>query len=390
MNQYTTVMQQCLHFLPQSRFERIVGQHNADKGVRTFSCVNQLSVMIYAQATGKESLREIETGLKLQSNKWYHLGLTSVAKSTVADANNRRSYKIFEELFYALLEKCQNQIPQRKFQFENPLYSLDGSTIELCLSLFNWARFRRAKGAIKLHTLFNNRTQIPEFLEITTGKTHEVTVAQKKWKEWNLPQGSILAMDRGYIDYHWFNELDDGGIYFVTRAKKNMQYVPIKRSNQLERDVLKDEIIEFVLPEAINAYSKPIRLITFWDKTNQKILRFLTNNFDLTARQIAGVYKDRWQIETFFKWIKQNLKIKTFLGTSENAVLSQIWIAMIYYLILAYIKAQTNIAISAIELARIFSEMFLERVSMIDLFSLTTTSIAKYKKSRTSPQLTLW
>lgn len=390
MKEYTTVMQQCLQFLPKHDFEQIVGQHKADKGSRTFTCWNQLSVMIYAQATGKDSLRDIETGLKVQPKKWYHLGLTSVAKSTIADANMRRSHKIFEEVFYALLSKCKSHLPEREFQFENPLYSLDGSTIELCLELFDWAKFRKRKGAVRLHTLLNNRSQIPEFLEISTGKKHEIKVAQEQWKEWKLPKESILAIDRGYIDYEWFNELNKEGIYFVTRAKKNMQYVSIQQSNNLERDILKDEVIEFVLPEATESYPQQLRLVTFWDKTNQKTLRFLTNNLILTARQIAGIYKDRWQIEVFFRWIKQNLRIKTFLGTSENAVLSQIWIAMIYFLILAYIKAQTKIQLSAIELSRIFSEMFLERVSIIDLFSLTSTSIAKYKKTRASPQLTLF
>lgn len=389
MQNFNTVMQQCLHFLPKDKFEVLVGQHNADRGVRTFSCWNQLSVMLYAQATGKETLREIETGLKVQSQKWYHLGLKSVAKSTIADANSRRSYTLFESLFYELFQRTKDFIPQKKFAFKNELYSLDGSVIDLCLSLFDWAKFRKKKGAIRMHTLLNNKTQIPEFIEITTGKVHDITIAQQKWKKWNLPKESILAVDRGYIDYKWFGELNEAGIYFVTRAKKNMQYVPVKQQSQLERGILKDETIEFILEEAERNYPEQLRLVTFWCKEKQKVLSFLTNNFKLTARQIADIYKNRWQIELFFKWIKQNLKIKTFLGTSKNAVLSQIWIAMIYYLILAYIKAQANLSHSMLELSRMFAEVFLDRVSIIDLLSLKPNSVSRIKQKRASPQLRL-
>lgn len=391
MKYFSTVMQQCLQLLPQDQFDQFVGQHNGDKWTKTFSCYNQLSVMLYAQACGKESLRELEIGLRLHSNKWYHLGLMSVARSTVADANNRRSYEIFESLFYALLQRCREHIPcQKKFSFDNQLYSLDGSIIDLCLSLFDWAKFRTKKGAIQMHTLFNNKEQIPCFLNITEAKKHELPVARDTWKKWNLVKESILVFDRAFIDYEWFNDLDEEDIFFVTRAKSNMQYVAIEQQEVTEKNVLKDEIIELVLEEAEKAYPKKLRLITYWDKENQKEFKFITNNFELSPATIAAIYKARWDIEVFFKWIKQNLKIKTFLGTSKNAVLSQIWIAMIYFLILTYIKAQTKTDLSLSDLARVFADTFLYGIPIIHLLSLTPASLAPILKARASPQLHLF
>jgi hypothetical protein len=347
--------------------------------------------MLYAQATGKMSLRDIQIGLQVQSQKWYHLGLKSVARSTIADANNRRNYQIFEQLFYALLKRCNQYLPKKQFHFKNDLYSLDGSVINLCLNLFDWAKFRKQKGAIRLHTLFCNTTQIPTFLTITDGKKHEVTEARETWQDWNLPKESILVFDRGYIDYSWFSELDSNNIFFVTRSKKNMQYTIHQQLTIKENDVLKDEVVSFVLPTAEQKYPDKLRLITYWCATKQKQLQFITNNFELSATTIANIYKERWQIELFFKWIKQHLKIKTFLGTSKNAVLSQIWIAMIYFLLLAYIKAQTKTKLSLLELSRIFAEAFFSRVSIIDMLSLSPASISRQvRQARGSPQLTLF
>jgi len=380
-------MQQVLSFLPEKAFQKITGQHNGDKHVRTFSTKNQLSVMIYAQATGKESLRDIETCLKTQQNKWHDLGLTSAAKSTVADAGNKRSSKIFEELFYELLAECKNHIPDRKFDFGKSLYSLDGSLITVCLSLFNWARYRKRKGACRMHTLLDNTKGIPAFMCITDGKESELAVARDNWKNWKLPPDSILTFDRGYIDYSWMYELTQAKITFVTRAKKGMQCVVVDTIPVTEKNVIKDEVLELVRDEAEKDYPEKLRRVTFWDEEDKKMYYFLTNNFELSAAQIADAYKHRWEIELFFKWIKQHLKIKSFFGTSQNSVMSQIWIAMIYFLILAYIKAQAKIKTSLLEIARIFSEMFLERTSIIHLFSHTPASIRILKKNMKSPQM---
>jgi hypothetical protein len=391
MKHFTTIMEQCLQFLPKDKFDVFVGQHKGDHYTKHFTVWNQLAVMLYAQATGKKSLRDLQTGLQVYGGKWHHLGLKSAARSTVADANNRRSHEIFEKLFYALLARCHEYLPRKSFSFRNDLYSLDGTVIDLCLTLFDWAKFRKQKGAIRIHTLFHNTTQIPTFLTITDGKKHEITVTKENWEEWGLEKGSILVFDRGYVDYGWYHDLDEADIFFVTRAKGNMQYAVEMRNAATESGVIKDEIISFVLDDAEADYPERLRLITYWDEERQKELRFLTNNLELSAKTIADIYKERWQIEIFFKWVKQNLRIKTFLGTSKNAVLSQIWIAMIYYLILSYIKAQTKTSLSLLELSRILHEAFFYRVSIIDLLSLSPASVAKrLKRSRGSPQMELF
>lgn len=383
-------MQQVLGFLPNQVFKKIIGQHQSDKHIRSFSTKNQLSVMFYAQATGKESLRDIEISLKTNQNKWHDLGLVSVAKSTIADAGNRRTPQIFESLFYALLEECQKHIPNRKFDFGKTLYSLDGSLITVCLSLFNWARYRKRKGACRMHTLLDNTKGIPAFMCITDGKESELSVARENWKSWKLPPESIITFDRGYIDYSWMYDLHKENITFITRAKKSMQYAVIESLPVTEKNVIKDQIIEFVLDDAEKSYPEKLRLVTFWNEENKKTYYFLTNNFELSATQIADAYKHRWEIEVFFKWIKQHLKIKSFFGTSPNAVMSQIWIAMIYFLILAYIKAQAKLKVSLLDISRIFSEMFLEKISIIHLFSHTASSIRGVKKARGTPQLNLF
>ncbi len=391
MKNFITVMEQCLQFLPKDKFDVFVGQHDGNRYTKHFTVWNHLSVMRYAQATGKNSLRDIQTGLQVQGNKWYHLGLSSVARSTVGDANNRRSHEIFEKLFYALLERCHEFLPRKKFSFKNDLYSLDGSVVNLCLSLFDWAKFRKQKGAIRLHTLFCNTTQIPAFLTITDGKKHEIRETRETWREWNLPKESILVFDRGYLDYEWYYELNEADIFFVTRARGNMQYGIHRQQRITEEGVLSDEIISFVLDDAEEKYPDTLRLITYWDTEKKKEYRFLTNNFFLSAKTIADIYRERWQIELFFKWIKQNLKIKTFLGTSKNAVLTQIWVAMIYFLLLTYIKVQTKTSLSLLELSRVFSEAFFDRVSIIDLLSLSPASVSRsLKRARGSPQPVLF
>ena len=343
--------------------------------------------MFYAQATGKESLSDIETSLKVHQNKWHELGLVSVATSTMSDGCRRRSSEIFEELFYALLAECQSHIPNRKFDFGKDLYSLDGSLISVCLSLFNWARYRKRKGACRMHTVLNNTKEIPCFLQITDGKDAEISMARETWRDWGMAPESILLFDRGYIDYAWMYELQQEGMFFVTRAKKDMNFFVRESLPVHEPGVLKDEIIELVRTSAAKAYPEKMRRVTFWDEEKQKEYVFLTNNFELSAGQVAAAYKYRWEIELFFKWIKQHLKIKTFFGTSPNAVMSQIWIAMIYFLILSYLKAQAKLKASLLEMSRIFSEVFLQKIPLIHLFSHTPSSIRKIKNVRGSPQM---
>ena len=353
MHNPITVFNQLLHLLPRSKFDSVVHSIGADKYSKNFNCWQQLITLLFAQATGKDSLREIETGLRCNQKTWYHLGLDGVSKSNLAYANKNRPCEIFESLFYALLERTRNLLPnQSNFKFKNDIKSLDSTTISLCLSLFPWAKYRQQKGAFKLHTLFDVKTQIPELVIYSDANQHDMRIAKNI--DLLLSSDSILVMDRAYIDYEWLYSLHCQNVFFVVRAKKNMQHVVLGQ-HQLhhggsptiaESGIQKDEIIELVLPKAEEKYPEKIRKITYYDEKQDKTYIFLTNNFEFSAKTIADIYKSRWQIELFFKWIKQNLKIKTFLGTSKNAVLTQIWVAMIYYLILAYIKAQTKTSLS--------------------------------------------
>lgn len=383
-----TIFNQLLSFLPKHQFNQFVGQHKGDRYVKKLTTWNQLTALLYAQATGKKSLRDIETGMKIHENQWYHLGISSVAKSSLSYANNNRSYEIFEKLFYALLEQCKEVATSKNFKFNSPLYSFDSTTIKLCLSVFNWAKYRKEKGALKIHMLLDNTTTIPELLTISDGKKADITAV--KAMSLNLRKGSILVFDRGYVDYEWWKELDKDGITFVSRTKSSQNiFVVGQHKTRLEKNIISDEIVIFGDYNAMKIYKERLRMVKYWDEENKKEYAYLTNNFDLTARQIADIYKDRWQIELFFKWIKQNLKIKTFLGTSRNAVMSQIWIAMIYYLLLAYIKFQTKFKKSLLELTRMIRETIMLRRNLIDLLSLEVKTLFRIEKQK-SPQMSFF
>lgn len=392
MNYSNTIFGQLLNFLPKQRFKQFVAEHETDKHIRTLTTWNQFVALLYAQATGKDSLREIETGLSVHNNIWYHLGVGSVARSSLSEANAKRDYQVYEKLFYSLLERCREITPHRKFKFKNPLYSFDASIVNLCLSLFDWAKYRTTKGALKLHVLLDNRTAIPELVNITEGKVADVTIF-KKIKLETLEKGSIIVFDRAYIDYERWKEMNENELFFVSRTKssQNIFITGQHESAKLEKGVLADDIVIFGSYDVIEKekYPEKLRQIKYWDDDNKKELVFLTNNFKLTAKQVADIYKDRWQIELFFKWIKQNLKIKTFLGTSRNAVMTQIWIAMIYYLLLAYIKFQTKFKKSLLELTRMIREVLLFRRDLIDLLSLEEKTIFRIKREE-SPQMSFW
>jgi len=390
MNYSSTIFSQLLNFLPKHKFKQYVAEYESDKHVRALTTWNQFVVLLYAQATGKDSLREIETGFSVQNNTWHHLGVNTVARSSLAEANSRRDYQIFEKLFYAILERCREITPHREFEFSNPLYSFDSSTIALCLSVFDWAKYRAAKGALKLHLLLNNRTAIPELINITDGKVADVT-AFKQIDLKRLEKGSIIVFDRAYIDYEWWNEMNENEITFVSRTKssQNIFVTGQHEKRKLEPGILADEEVIFGDYQAMGKYAKKLRRVKYYDEEGKKEYAYLTNNFELTAKQIADIYKDRWQIELFFKWIKQNLKIKTFLGTSQNAVMAQIWVAMIYYLLLAYIKFQTKFKKSLLELTRMIKEVLLIRRDLIDLLSLEENTLFRLKREE-CPQMSFW
>jgi hypothetical protein len=337
MSYVNTVLNQLLQVVNRHDFENRVKEFSGDRYVKKFDCWNQFTVLLYAQLKGHDSLRDIVEGLKSHSSKLYHAGLNSVARSTLSDANNLRDYRIYKEVFYDLLKKCQSLTPKHPFKFKNPLYSLDSSIIELSLSVFPWADYNKTKGAMKLHCLLDHSGTIPSFVAVTLGRKVDITLA----KETDLPlmPDSIVVMDRGYIDFEFLYNLHQKGVFFVTRTKKNMVYNLI---GQHETPNIKGLINDFrILPAGVDStytYPEEMRVIWWHDEETDKDFEFMTNNFKLAASTIAAIYKARWQIELFFKWIKQNLKIKTFLGTSLNAVLTQIWIAMCCYLLLAYIK----------------------------------------------------
>jgi len=372
---YNTVMNELLNLIPRHRFETLVKNQESDRYVKRFNSWNQLTTLLYAQASGKDSLRDIEQAFSVHSGRLYHLGLPPIKRSTLADANQKRNYSVFENLFYRILDRCRDITPKHKFRFKNPLYSLDATIIDLCLSAFPWAKFRKTKGALKLHYQYDHSGNIPSFLVVTNAKQHEIRVARKKFE---LQPDSIYCFDRGYIDFDFFREIQEAKSTFVTRAKDNMRYMVLGQHHQAnkKRGILSDEVIEC----APWSGGGILRLIRYHDLESGKELRFLTNNPSLSALSVAEIYKSRWYIESFFKWIKQNLKIKTFLGTSKNAVLTQIWVAMIYYLILAYVKYQTRYKYSLFYLHRAIRETLLSKLSIIDLLRASERIIPKLKR----------
>jgi len=369
MSHVNTVLHQLLQLVPRHHFENQVRKYSGDRYVKKFDSFSQFTVLLYAQVRGLDSLRDITEGLRAQHSKLYHLGLKSVARSTLADANSARDYRIYEGLFYELLQRFKSLTPNHPFRFKNPLYSLDASIINLSLSMFPWSDYNKTKGAMKLHCLLDHRGNIPSFVTVTGGRRHEVRVA----KEADLPliPDSIVTMDRGYIDFDFLYNLHQKGVFFVTRTKKNMMYklTGLHKMPAVDGLVL-DLKVRLTGTKSALEYPDDLRVIWWYDKETDKELHFLTNNFRLAASTIAAIYKARWQIELFFKWIKQNLKIKTFLGTSPNAVLTQIWVAMCYYLLLSYMKFQSRYRYPLISLTRILKETIMERLSLFDLLAL--------------------
>ena len=373
-----TVFSQLLQLISHYQFKKCVDMNEGDKYTKRFNCRQQLIVLLFAQAKGLDSLRDIEVSLRSHYRKWYHLGLTSVAKSTLADANNNRTSDIFRAVFYTLLERCRELAPKHKFKFKNPLYTFDSTLVNVCLSLFSWAKYRTKKGAFKLHTLLDHTGYLPSFMVISDGKTHDINIV--KDDNYGFPElspDSILLIDRAYIDFKWLYSLTLNKLFFVTKAKSNMKYKVIGQQNiPKNKGIISDHHIRLTGFYRRKEYPAALRLVTYVDREKGEEHVFLTNNFKLSSRTIADLYKSRWDVETFFKWIKQNLKIKSFLGTSKNAVMTQIWAAMIYYLLLSFIKFQTKCRHSLHELTRIVGELLLDNIYLIETLTIT---FDKYK-----------
>lgn len=346
-----SLFSQVLSLINRNDFARAVRQWDAEKGAKGFRCWDQFVAMVFCQFAGADSLREIEGGLSTALGKLKHLGLSKApSRSTLSYANQHRPWQLFESLFYHLSDQAHQLASRqkRRFRFKNPLVSIDASTIDLCLSMYDWARFRRKKGAVKLHLMLNHQGCLPQWAWLTDGKVHDVTMA----KTLEFEPGTIVAVDRGYIDYDLFDYWTGEGVWFVTRAKSNMKYRVVKNRSLVSRgNVLLDQEIVLTGYYTKQKYPHRLRRVVVWDEANQKELVLLTNHMDFAASTIGRIYKDRWQIELFFKAIKQNLKVKTFVGTSENAVQIQIWTALLCMLILKIMQMRSTFCWSLSNLA---------------------------------------
>ena len=342
---------QLLSLVERASFARAVRQHQAERGAKGFSCWDQFVAMLFCQMGGANSLREICGGLATATGKLVHLGLRQApTRSTLAYANAHRPWQLYQTVFEDLLKSCQNlaATKKRRFRFKHPLRSVDTSIIELCIKVFDWARFQRTKGAVKLHLQLDHQGCLPCWALITDGDTNDVRIAQKL----EFAPGTIVVIDRGYLDYALYERWTESGVYFVTRPRTNMLYkVTERRTVPTRGNVTRDETIKLTSEHARQRCSSLLRQVTVWDAEHDRELVFLTNIFHLAASTIGAIYKDRWQIELFFKALKQNLKIKTFVGTSENAVNVQIWTALIAMLLLKFLWLKSTWAWSLSNLA---------------------------------------
>ena len=367
MPRHPYVLAQFLGLLPRYEFQRIVKRYSGDYRSRSFSCWNQLVCLVFAHIRQEDSLRDIDRALNAHAVKLYHMGIRQCPKSTLADANERRDYRIYEDFAKSLMQRARREYAQTPLALEvdNAVYALDASVVDLTLSLFPWAKFRKTKGAIKLHAMLDLRGNIPAFLTITDGKVHDVRAAPHIPIE---PEG-IYVVDRGYTDFAWWWSIDQAGAYFVSRLKRSIQWTrvishPVDKSIGLRCD---QEIL-LSSQRLKKLYPKRLRRVSFRDESQARTLVFLSNNFTLTAETIAALYKSRWEIELFFKWIKQNLRVKSFYGTSPNAVKTQIWVAMIVYLMLAILKQRYGLEASLSTLLHFLEVNLFEAKPLVSIF----------------------
>ena len=358
-----------MEHLPLTTFRRCVARYDGHHKVQRFSCLDQYLSMAFAQLTFRESLRDIEACLRAQSSKLYHLGIRSiVARNTLANANATRDWRIYCDFAQSLIAMARKLYANEPFgvDLKDTVYALDATTIDLCLSVFPWAPFRSTKAAIKLHTLLDLRGNIPSFIRISDGKWHEINVLDELITE----PGAFYVMDRGYIDFERLGRLSQAGSFFVTRAKSNLK-VQRRYSHKVDKStgLICDQTVMLTVFYSRQGFDAPLRRVKFKDPQTGKSLVFLTNNFALPALTITQLYRCRWQIELFFKWIKQHLRIKAFFGTTENAVKTQIWIAVSVYVLIAIVKKRLNLSASLYELLQILSLTLFERDPIIQLLT---------------------
>jgi len=361
------VFAQFLRLLPRYEFQRIVDKYQGDYRTKHFKCWHQLVCMMFAHIRQENSLRDIDIALNAHARKLYHIGIQQCPKSTLADANERRDYRIYEEFAKSLMHQARREYAHTRLAMDvdNAVYALDASVIDLTLSLFPWAKFRKTKGAIKLHAMIDLRGNIPAFLTITDGKVHDVKAAPQV----PIEAEGIYVVDRGYVDFAWLWSIHQTHAFFVTRLKTSIKWTrvvshPVNKSLGLRSD---QEIL--VASTRLNKlYPERLRKVSFRDETQGRTLVFLTNNFTLPAETIAALYKARWEIELFFKWIKQNLRVKTFYGTSPNSVKTQIWVAMVVYLVLAILKQRYQLQTSLSKLLHFLEVNLFEQKPLVSIF----------------------
>lgn len=373
MNTGKNIFSQLMDFLPMHEFRNCVNRYNGNHNTRTFSCLDQYLSMSFAQLTYRESLRDIEVCLRSMQEKLFHTGIRGkISRSTLADANESRDWHIYADFAQVLIHEAQDLYAKEPFgvELKETVYALDSSTVDLCLSLFPWAHFRKTKATIKLHTLLNLRGNIPSFIKVTDGKVGDVNILDDLVPE----AGSFYIMDRGYLDFERLYSLKQALAFFVIRAKTNMNFQRIY-SHEVDKSTgLKfDQTIVLTGTGSFEKYPEQLRRVRFFDVENNKNLTFLTNNFTLPTIKIAQLYKCRWQIELFFKWIKQHLRIKSFYGTSENAVKTQIWIAISVYVLVAIAKKRLKLNISLYTFLQFLSVTLFEKTLIYQAFSKNDT-----------------
>ena len=370
MNTGQTIFSQIMSFIPKYEFDKRVIKYKGNYRIRQFSCWDQFLCMSFAQLTYRESLRDIEVCLNAQPNKLYHMGIKGhVSRTNLANANRKRDWRIYAEFAQVLISharKLYHDDPEFIVDLDNTIYALDATTIDLCLSLFPWAKFRKTKGAVKLHTLLDIQGSIPVFIEITSGLVHDVNILDVLIPE----PGSFYIMDRGYLDFERLYRIRENLGYFIIRAKKNMKFQRIESRKVDKSTGLRcDQVIRLSGFNTRKSYPDKLRRVKYHDNQTDKILVFLTNNFDIPAITVAELYRNRWRVELFFKWIKQHLKIKAFYGTSPNAVKTQIWIAISIYVMVAIIRKMEKTELNLYTILQIFSVSLFEKVPIYQLLT---------------------
>lgn len=388
MKKSISIFGQILQIVDKNDFWGLAKKTGSNRYVKTFTSWDHFSAMMFCQLGNAHSLREIEVGLASIEKKVKHLGMeTAPARSTLSHANANRPPELFEGVFYGMLDRCRQAFAakqaRRKFRFKKKLYSFDASVIDLCLSMFDWAKFRKTKGAVKLHLLLDHDGYLPTFATLTEGKTHEVKIARTL----DLPKGAIVAIDRAFNDYALYEKWSENGVSFVTRLKENANLDSIEQLPIKGEHVLGDELVKFHDEDSFDKCPRVLRKVTIYDPKKEMEFVFLTNDLKLAARTIGDIYKDRWQIEAFFKNIKQNLRIKTFVGTSRNAVMIQVWTALIAILMLKFMAFKAEAGWS---LSNLVAVLRFNIVSYIDLWGLLNQEFKFAMAKMASRQLELW